>query len=144
MPNNHKSNPPHEDLQKTRLHKAIKISLVVFIAGIIIAASVLLIIYCIRNQDKAIVIRDVIVIMLGLLAFIAGVAVTILIIQLAILINLINNEVIPIIESAKETVNMLHGTSKFVSKELVEPVIKLNSYLAGLKKLLSIFHIIKK
>ncbi len=144
MPNNHKSNPSQENPQKSNLLKAIKISLTVFIAGIIIAACVLLIIYCVQNQDKAVVIRDVIVIMLGLLALVAGVAVTTLIVQVAILLNLINNEVIPIINSAKETVNMLHGTSKFVSKELVEPVIKLNSYLAGLKKLLSIFHIINK
>jgi hypothetical protein len=39
---------------------------------------------------------------------------------------------------------MLRGTSEFLSENLVEPVIKLNSYLAGLKKLFDLFGINRK
>ena len=67
-----------------------------------------------------------------------------LIIQLASLINLLQNEVKPILKSTNETVNTLRGTSEFLSENLVEPVIKLNSYLAGLKKLFDLFGINRK
>jgi hypothetical protein len=60
-------------------------------------------------------------------------------IQVAGLINLLQNEVKPILESTSETVNNLRGTTQFLSENLVEPVIKLNSYLAGLRKILGIF-----
>jgi amino acid permease len=72
-------------------------------------------------------------------SLIIGAALVVLIIQVAGLINLLQNEVKPILESTSETVNNLRGTTQFLSENLVEPVIKLNSYLAGLRKLLGIF-----
>jgi hypothetical protein len=68
----------------------------------------------------------------------------VLIIQLASLINLLQNEVKPILKSTSETVNTLRGTTEFLSENLVEPVIKLNSYMAGFKKVFDLFRIIRK
>lgn len=110
---------------------------------IILTALVLLTIFCIQNPSKAIVIRDILVIMLSMGVIVTSVAFSILLIQLSILINLVNNEMIPIINSTKETVDTLKGTTKFISQELAGPIIKLNSYLAGIKKLFSVFKIIK-
>jgi len=56
-------------------------------------------------------------------------------VQLATLINLLQNEIKPILEATNETANTVRGTAKFLSDSAVEPVIKLNEYLAGLKKL---------
>ena len=67
-----------------------------------------------------------------------GVVLVILITQLAILINLIQNEIKPILQATNETVNTLKGTTAFVSDHLAEPVIKLNEYLAGLSKLVEV------
>ena len=61
-----------------------------------------------------------------------GVALVVLIVQLASLINLLQNEVKPILIATNETVNTLRGTSEFLSENVVEPVIKLNGYLGGI------------
>jgi amino acid permease len=72
---------------------------------------------------------------MALESLLLGVALVILIIQLAILINLLQNEIKPILNSTNETVNTLRGTATFLSDNLVEPVIKLNEYLAAFKRL---------
>ncbi len=59
----------------------------------------------------------------------------ILIIQLSTLINLLQNEIRPIIDSTSETVNTLKGTAQFVSNNLTEPVIKMNQLMAMIKQL---------
>ena len=63
-----------------------------------------------------------------------GLHLVVMIIQLAALINLLQNEVKPILNSTNETVSTLKGTAKFLSDNMVEPVIKMNEYLAGFKK----------
>jgi mevalonate kinase len=60
----------------------------------------------------------------------------ILIVQIARLTNLVENEVKPILDSTNETVSNLRGTTKFLSDNLVEPVIKLNELMAVLQRLL--------
>ena len=73
-----------------------------------------------------------------------GVALVILLVQLAKLVNLLENEVKPIISATSETINTLKGTTEFVSENLVEPVIKLNGYMAGFKKIFDLLKIAKK
>lgn len=88
-------------------------------------------------------IRDIFIIFLAVEFLVIGIALIVLIVQLANLINLLNNEVRPIINTANETMNNLKGTTQFLSDNMVEPVIKLNEYVAGLKKLLDVFKIVK-
>lgn len=88
-------------------------------------------------------IRDVFIIFMALEALVIGVALVVLIIQIASLINLVQNEIKPILKSTTDTVNTLKGTTDFLSQNLVDPVIKLNGSLAGLKRLLDIFKIVK-
>lgn len=83
-------------------------------------------------------IRDVFIIFMALEFLLIGVALVILIIQLAVLTNMLRNEVKPILDSTNETVNTMRGTVTFLSNNLVDPVIKLNSYLAGLKRLMDL------
>ncbi len=83
-------------------------------------------------------VRDIFIIFMALESLVLGVALVILIVQLATLINLIQNDLKPILKSTNETVNTLRGTATFISNNITEPVIKLNEYLAGLKKLLDI------
>jgi hypothetical protein len=88
-------------------------------------------------------VRDIFLIFTAVEFLVIGVALVVLIIQLASLINLLNNEVRPILKSTSETVNTLKGTTQFLSENMVEPVIKLNEYLAGLKKLMDVINIFK-
>lgn len=83
-------------------------------------------------------IRDIFIIFMALESLIIGIVLVILIIQLAVLINLIQNEIKPILQATNETVSTLKGTTAFISDNLAEPVIKLNEYMAGLSKLVEV------
>ena len=89
-------------------------------------------------------IRDVFIIVVALESLIIGVALIVLIVQLASLINLLQNEVKPILQATTETVNNLRGTAEFLGENVVEPVIKLNGYLAGLYRMLELMGVKKK
>lgn len=78
--------------------------------------------------------RDIFIIVMALESLVIGLALVVLIIQLATLINLLQNEIKPIIHSTSETVNTLKGTANFLSENLTGPVIEMNAYLAALKK----------
>ena len=110
-------------------------------AVILVALLVWVIITLSGHPAAAANVRDIFIIFMALESLLIGAALIVLIIQLASLINLLQNEVKPILKSTNETVNTLRGTSEFLSENLVEPVIKLNSYLAGLKKLFDLFGI---
>jgi hypothetical protein len=69
------------------------------------------------------------------------VALVVLLVQLASLINLLQNEVRPILKATSETVNSLRGTADFLGESVVEPVIKLNGYLASIRRVLELMGI---
>ena len=89
-------------------------------------------------------IRDVFIIVVALESLVIGVALIVLIIQLASLINLMQNEVRPILIATNETVNTLRGTVEFLGEEVIEPVMKLSGYLAGLNRMLELMGIKRK
>ncbi|MBM3153449.1 MAG: hypothetical protein FJZ96_14800 [Chloroflexi bacterium] len=113
--------------------------IVALIAGIVLAVIGLL-----QDRTTTANIRDIFIIFLALESLIIGAALVILVIQIAGLINLLQNEIRPILEATNETVNTLRGTTSFLSENLVEPVIKMNSYLAGLRRFFEIFGIKQK
>jgi hypothetical protein len=88
--------------------------------------------------------RDVFIIVAALESLLIGVAMIVLIVQLASLINLLQNEVKPILAATSETVNNLRGTAEFLGENMIEPVIKLNGYLAGLQRVLELMGIKQK
>lgn len=97
---------------------------------LLVAAAVLLLR---ADNDTTGRVRDVFIIFMALESLVIGVALIVLIVQLATLINLLQNELKPIIQSTNETVNTLRGTIAFISENVTEPIIKLNAYLAGFK-----------
>ncbi len=88
-------------------------------------------------------IRDIFIIFMALESFIIGLTLIVLIVQLATLINLLQNEIKPILNSTSETVNTLRGTATFLSNNLAEPVIKLNESVAVVRKLVDFLKIWK-
>lgn len=115
-------------------------------AGVLIVALIVLGIVLLMRADAGVTaqIRDVFIIFMALEAIVIGAALVILIVQLATLINLVQNEVKPILQSTSETVNTLKGTTDFLSQNLVDPVIKLNGTLAGIKRLLDLLKIARR
>jgi hypothetical protein len=114
-------------------------AIILVLAGIGVAVYFLL-----QPGSPTSTIRDIFIIFMAFESLIIGVALVVLIIQIASLINLLQNEVKPILQSTNETVNTLRGTTEFLSENLVEPVIKLNSYLAGLRKFFDMFGMNRK
>lgn len=90
-------------------------------------------------EDTTAKVRDIFIIVMALESLVLGAALVVLIVQIATLINLLQNEIKPILDSTTDTVNNLRGTTQFLSNNLVEPVLKLNEYLAGMKKFWDVF-----
>lgn len=111
-----------------------KIILIVAVAVLLIAGVItaLVLLYS-QGADVTGRVRDIFIIFMALESLIIGVALIILIVQLALLTNLLQHEIKPIIDSTNETVSTIRGTAAFLSDNLAEPVIKLNGYLASLK-----------
>lgn len=89
-------------------------------------------------------VRDVFLIVMALMSLLIGFAVVVLMVQVASLVNLVQNEIRPILKATNETVNTLRGTAEFLGENVVEPVIKLNGYLAGLQRVLELMGIKRK
>ena len=89
-------------------------------------------------------VRDIFIIIMAFESLVIGAALVILIIQIASLINLLQNEIKPIMNATNETVNTLRGTTAFLSENMVEPVVKLNASLAGLQRFIELLGIKRK
>jgi hypothetical protein len=88
--------------------------------------------------------RDILLILLALEFMVVGVALSLLMIQLARLSLLIEMEVRPMVRSAEETLRHLSGTVQFLDENLVDPIMKLNTSLAGVQRLLNVFHLFRR
>ncbi len=75
--------------------------------------------------------RDIVIIFMALESLLIGFVLVILIVQLARLINLLQNEIKPILDSTNETMSTMRGTINFLSDNLTEPVVKLNESMAA-------------
>lgn len=75
--------------------------------------------------------RDIFIIVMALEAIVIIVALATLIVQIARLVNLLQNEVQPIIDNTREATDTARGTAQFVGSNLTEPFIKTSAFLAG-------------
>ncbi|MHB0923201.1 MAG: hypothetical protein ACYC3H_04480 [Bellilinea sp.] len=116
-------------------------SILIILAVVLLVATVVGGIFLLASAPEGTTakVRDIFIIVMALESLILGVGLIVLILQLATLINLLQNEIKPILDSTTETVNNLRGTTQFLSNNLVEPVLKLNEYLAGMKKFWDVF-----
>ncbi len=139
-PHAEESPKPSDQEQKTKRI----IAVVIVCAVIILVGLIAAIWYLMQSTTPTDRIRDVFIIVVALESLVIGAALIILIVQLASLINLLQNEVRPILTATSETVNNLRGTAEFLGENVVEPVIKLNGYLAGMNRVIELMGIKKK
>lgn len=121
---------PAELAQRRKMVITGVIAIVIVLAFII--GSVWALVQPTTPTDK---IRDIFIIFMAVESLFIGLVLVILIVQLAQLINLLQNEIKPILNSTNETVNTLRGTAVFLSDNLAEPVMKINEFLAALNQL---------
>jgi hypothetical protein len=89
-------------------------------------------------------IRDIFIIFLALQSLLIGVVLILLIIQVAKLTNLLQNEIKPILNSTNETVSNLRGTAEFLSNNMVEPVMKANEYSASMRQFFAAIGLLRR
>jgi hypothetical protein len=103
-------------------------------AGIFVAVVVLILalIFLLNNPATTETVRDLFIIALALESLVIGTLLVILIYQLIALIRMLRDNLKPIIESTRETVNTARGTATFVSQRVTKPAIAASSYVTGI------------
>jgi hypothetical protein len=137
---------PEELAAQGEKEKQMKRTMIAVVIGAVILLALLgtAIYFLLQPATPTDKIRDIFIIVVALESLVIGVALVVLIVQMASLINLLQNEVRPILKATTETVNNLRGTAEFLGENVVEPVIKLNGYLAGIYRMLELMGIRKK
>jgi hypothetical protein len=97
-----------------------------------------------RNEALTSTARDIFLILLALEFMVVGVAVIVLAVQIARLTLLLEMEIRPMLENANDTLDTLRGTTLFLSESLVEPVVKLQSSLAAIQRVLEVLGLFRK
>jgi hypothetical protein len=120
-----------------------KVIIIIIVIAILVLAGLITGTVALVNAGNTTtsLVRDIFIIFMALEALIIGAALVILSIQLAILINLLQNEIKPILQSTNETVNTVKGTVTFLGNNMAEPIITLNEYLAAFKRLVDILRL---
>ena len=78
--------------------------------------------------------RDIAIIIVAFESIVIGILMAVLVIQVIRLIRLLREEILPILNSTQETVGTVRGTATFMSDHLVQPVVKVSSYAAGVRR----------
>jgi len=110
----------------------------VAIALLVVLALIILGVYgvCGGHDDALRCVRDVAIIVLVLETFVVTLLLGLIVLLLGRLISTIQEEVTPVLQSAKRTVDTVQGTTTFVSDTLVGPLIGLAGMGAGVKRTL--------
>jgi hypothetical protein len=120
--------------------RAIYIGATVFLL-ILLVGITLAVIAMVNNPVQTETIRDIVIIFMAVEFLLIGLTMVILIVQLARLTALLQNEIKPILDSTNDTVNTLRGTTRFLSNNLVQPVMKANSSIAAIRQVLDLLNI---
>ncbi len=127
-----------EELREYSTAQRIKNRILIFLGILLLFALLVGVLFAVvamvNNPGKTETIRDIMIIFLAIEFSIIGLVLVILIVQLALLTELLRNEVSPILKSTNETLANVRGTSEFLSDNLVKPVVKVNSTFTALRR----------
>ena len=105
---------------------------VLFLA-LLVAAIVLMA----MNEQATQVIRDIAIVFVAVETFLIGLAMLLLIFQLQMLIQVLRDEVQPLLRSVNDTASTVRGTTAFVSQNVVSPFIKLAGFTSAVQRVTS-------
>lgn len=80
--------------------------------------------------------RDAAIIFVAFETLLIGLLLIVLMLQLQSLVVLLRDEIKPMLEAANETMTTVRGTTEFVSHNVVSPVMKWSSSVAGARRIL--------
>ena len=79
--------------------------------------------------------RDTAIVFVAFESLLIGILMIVLVIQVQSLIVLLRDEIRPMLEAANETMTTVRGTTKFVSHNVVSPVVRWSGYVAGVRRI---------
>ena len=105
---------------------------------VLVTGLALLGIFLLRNPALTRRLRDLVIIAFALEMIVIGIAVIVVVVQLARLLHLMRHEIKPILEQANDTIVALRSIARLVSDNVAAPVVKLGGTLAGALRFLRI------
>ncbi len=78
-------------------------------------------------------VRDIVIILLAVESLVIGGVTLFLLYQMVMLVTLLREELIPLIQSAQDTVNSARGTTVYVSRKIIAPTAKAAATVARLQ-----------
>jgi hypothetical protein len=102
--------------------------LIILVLAIVLMASF---------PDATQVIRDIAIVFVAVETFLIGLAMILLIFQIQVLIQVLRDEIQPLLRSVNDTASTVRGTTEFVSHNMVTPIIKASGFMAGMGRVLS-------
>ena len=105
---------------------------------VLVTGLALLGIFLLRNPALTRRLRDLVIIAFALEMIVIGIAVIVVMVQLARLLHLMRHEIKPILEQANDTIVALRSIARLVSDNVAAPVVKLGGTLAGALRFLRI------
>lgn len=112
---------------------------IVALVAVLVLGFIVALVLALANPGAAAgvqIVRDFFIIALALEGMLMGGALIVLVLQIARLTNLLQNEIKPILMQTNDTVRTVKGTANFVTRNVAEPVIKASGFVAWLGALL--------
>lgn len=111
----------------------------IIVTLVISVLFIALLVYLAMNYaDTILIVRDIFIIVLGLVSCLSGIVLILLLISIIRLINMIEFELKPILLKTNDTLGTIRGTTVFMSENIVRPATKASSYVAGVRRGLAI------
>ena len=108
---------------------AVAVFFVVFLVVVIVLMA--------KFPAATVVVRDIAIVFVAVTTFLMGLAMILLIFQLQVLIQVLRDEIQPLLRSVNDTASTVRGTTAFVSHNVVSPIIKWAGFSAGMRQVVS-------
>ena len=84
------------------------------------------------------VVRDIAIVVLALESIVIGIVLALLLWQVRSLTMLLQEQIKPMLDSMRETVGTVKGTTSLVSETIVTPAVKIGGFFAGARRALQV------
>lgn len=128
-----------EEPTQQELIPRLYVAIGIIVALVMAVLFILVVIWLARSYPATIeALRDMMIIALALVSCIFGITLMLLFVMVVRLLNMLEFEIKPILEKTNETLGTVQGTTTFVSQNVVQPVTKASSYVAGVRRGISV------
>ncbi len=119
---------------KPLISRGIVISIIIGSIVLILGFAVFVVWLALHYPNQIEAIRDIFIMLFALVSCASVIVLVMLLVAIIRLINMLEFEIKPILHKTNETMGALQGTTKFVSRNVVQPAITVRSQLAGLRR----------